>query len=91
MAINFCEDFFMNNDKFITELVDSFQRQIDRLQQQIIKIPESNDYKCNRYSTDDEHVLHLWKDNESYDIRIKKDKNQEEVKTIDGYSTWTGL
>lgn len=29
-------------------------------------------YQANRYDTDDELVLHLWKDGESWDIRLKK-------------------
>jgi hypothetical protein len=27
---------------------------------------------ANRYDTDDEHVLHLWKDGQSWDVRLPK-------------------
>lgn len=27
---------------------------------------------ANRYDTDDEHVLHLWRDGQSWDIRLPK-------------------
>lgn len=42
--------------------------------EQIKNIPFGSEYYANRYDTDDEYVLHLWKDNQSYDIRIKKEQ-----------------
>lgn len=69
------EDFFMEiADNTLKLIIESMQKQIDDLKQQIIKIPMSSEYHANRYDTDDEYVLHFWTSNgQNYDIRIKKD------------------
>jgi hypothetical protein len=40
--------------------------------EQMKNLPQGNFYNADRYDTADEHVLHLWKDGESYDIRVPK-------------------
>ena len=40
--------------------------------EQIKAIPKKSFYHADRYDTDDEYVLHLWDDGNSYDIRIPK-------------------
>jgi hypothetical protein len=39
---------------------------------QISWIPKDTGFSASRYDTDDEHVIHLWKNGVSYDIRIPK-------------------
>ena len=37
-------------------------------------IPQANEYHANRYDTDDEHVLTVWDEGHSFDIRLPKSK-----------------
>lgn len=39
---------------------------------QLRGIPQGTDWKANRYDTDSECVLHVWRDGESFDIRTEK-------------------
>lgn len=38
----------------------------------LTSMPFSAEYKANRYDTDDEMVLSIWKDGKTFDIRIRK-------------------
>lgn len=50
----------------------------DKLREALLKIATSNEWKASRYDTDNEHVLHLWREigpnseGESVDIRVPK-------------------
>lgn len=45
---------------------------INSIIEQMKKIPQKNFFHADRYDTDDEYVLHLWDEGNSYDIRIPK-------------------
>ena len=38
----------------------------------LLSVPLGAHDGWNRYDTDDEHVLHLWADSESFDIRVPR-------------------
>jgi len=45
---------------------------IDALRKQLLAIPQGNYNGFNRYDTDDQLVLHVWSDGQSFDIRAPK-------------------
>lgn len=61
------------SDATLKAIISGLESSIMKLKDQLLKIPQSTEYRANRYDTDDEYVLHLWNDKgNSYDIRIKK-------------------
>lgn len=45
-----------------------------KLREVLTAIPQGAHDGWNRYDTDNEHVLHLWADGESWDIRVPKQR-----------------
>lgn len=45
--------------------------ELNKLKKQIINIPHS-EYHASRYDTDNEHIIHLYAGDESFDVRIEK-------------------
>jgi hypothetical protein len=52
--------------------LEDLEKQPTELLEQMLSIPKEPDFIASRYDTDDEYVLHLWKDGKSFDIRISK-------------------
>jgi len=47
-----------------------YRKALERISRQFAAIPNGNFYNADRYDTDNECVIHLWKDGESFDVRI---------------------
>jgi len=43
-----------------------------RMRRELASLPNGVFEGANRYDTDTEHVLHLWRDGQSWDIRVPK-------------------
>ena len=48
------------------------ERDITKIKKTLLSMPQSAEYKANRYDTDDEIVLSVWNEGQTFDIRIFK-------------------
>ena len=63
---------YMTAAGFAVVLSEKLDGAIEAVRKAISQIPQGNFYQADVYNTDNEQIIHLWKNGKSYDIRVEQ-------------------